>query len=294
MIHRFLSVFLIGSLAFMPALSTPAFGQEGAASADMVETFRQQLETDRERLFGMSREARHQYLARYFYDGTREERRAFKMALETVRQEWNFQEPKPEAVEPSRGAAAAKVAGSNITYDTGTVFGGGGTASQMLGNRFDTALDTGGNCCAAVESSGSITMITFDMILTFFGSVVWSLYSDVSGTMAMQVTSMARPGIMTGLNTLAVMSPTTANVYSNGTFLAGIWQFAPTMTGLAIDTGTTGGQGFHGISLNDGAVGTGLTTVTTGGMGVNAIFRVSGDVATPVELMDFTIEKGEN
>ena len=34
-----------------------------------------------------------------------------------------------------------------------------------------------------------------------------------------------------------------------------------------------------------------LTTVTTGGgMGLNAIFRVSGNVATPVELMNFQVK----
>ncbi|MEO1083368.1 MAG: hypothetical protein AAFY88_03930 [Acidobacteriota bacterium] len=137
-------------------------------------------------------------------------------------------------------------------------------------------------------------MVTFDMINTFFGSAVLSIYSDIVGTQAVQVTSMARAGVTPGLNTLAVAAPTTANTYMNGTFLAGIWQFDPTMTVLAVDTMSTGGQGFHGISLNDdamNAMGSLITDVTTGGgMGVNAIFRVSGNVATPVELMDFTIE----
>ncbi len=232
---------------------------------------------------------------------TREERRAAMQAYKTARED---EARRAGAVPSSKKSvtkletprkvvekAGVRLPGSNITYDTGTVFGGAGVASQMLGNRFDSALNPAGtSCCFPVETSGSITMITFDMVATFFGSAVWSLYSDIMGNTAVQVTSMARPGIMTGLNTLSVMSPTTANAYMNGTFLAGIWQFSPAMTGLAIDTGSTGGQGFHGISLNDGAVGTGLTTVTTGGMGVNAVFRVSGDVATPVELMSFEIE----
>ncbi|MEM8962310.1 MAG: hypothetical protein AAGD38_12575, partial [Acidobacteriota bacterium] len=78
----------------------------------------------------------------------------------------------------------------------------------------------------------------------------------------------------------------TDNVYMNGTFLAGIWQFNSN-TALAADSGTTGSQGFHGISLNDGAMGSMLTTI----MSRNMIFRVSGNVSTPVELMDFTIEQ---
>lgn len=188
----------------------------------------------------------------------------------------------PRAVE---GRAPLKVLGT-IQYDSGNVTGIAGIASQMVGNRFDSAATTGGVCCAAVPSSGSVTMITFDMVNTFFGSVVFSIYSNIVGTMAAQVTSMARPGIMTGLNTLGVMSPTTANAYMNGAFLAGIWQFDPTMTGLGVDTGTTAGQGHKGISLNDGAAGSMLTTLT----GINAVFRVSGDLLTPIELVDFEIE----
>ncbi len=192
---------------------------------------------------------------------------------------------------PNPAFQIAALGAGTIQYDTGTVFGTAGVASQMIGNRFDSAVNTvGTSCCFTVGSSGTITMITFHMVNTWFGSVVWSLFSDISGTMAMRVTSIGRSGVMTGLNTLSVMTPTTANAYMNTTFLAGIWQFDPSMTGLAVDTGTTGGQGFHAISLNDGGVGTGLTTVTTGGMGLNAIFRVTGQNLVPVELMKFEAE----
>ncbi len=284
---------LLFAIFFIPTVQ----GQD----ADAIESYRLKLETDRERLYGMSREERNAYMQQYFAAPTREERRAAKAALEQVRKEWDLagapeDSPADEAGvpgKPSRATVATKVAGTSIQYDTGTVFGISGIASQMVGNRFDSALNTLGTmCCVAVETTGSITMITFDMVNTFFGSVVFSIYSNIVGTMADQVTSMARPGIMTGLNTLSVMSPTSMNAYMNGTFLAGIWQFDPTMTGLGVDTGTTGGQGFHGISLNDAAVGTMLTTITTGGMGLNAVFRVSGDVVTPVELMSFSLEEG--
>ncbi|MEM7584511.1 MAG: hypothetical protein AAF560_14070 [Acidobacteriota bacterium] len=190
-----------------------------------------------------------------------------------------------------------RVPGTNITYDSGTVTGMAGQNSQTLGNRFDSALNPAGTmCCFPVETSGSITMITFDMVNTFFGSAVFSIYSNIMGTTANLVTSQARPGVMTGLNTLSVSSPGTANAYMNGTFVAGIWQFNTTMTAVGVDTGSTGGQGFHAVSLNDngsGPPGTGtmLTTVTTGGGGgLNVVFRVSGNVATPVELLNFDIE----
>lgn len=302
MLHRFhLPLRAAWITLALLAFATTSMGQEKPAEIQqdanwqervpaLKASFAQQLRADQAAIYAMSREERQQYVAAGFQSPDRATRRAFKLALEEVRQEWDIVEDKPEPPADNegskRGLEAAKVAGTNITYDTGTVTGGSiGTASQMVGNRFNTGSGL------PVETSGSITQITFDMVVTFFGSAVWSLYTDIVGTMADQVTSMARPGIMTGLNTLAVMSPTTDNAYMNGTFLAGIWQFDPTMTGLAYDTGSTNGQGFHGISLNDAAVGTMLnSTVTAGANPVNFIFRVSGDVVTPIELMDFTIE----
>jgi len=140
---------------------------------------------------------------------------------------------------------------------------------------------------------GSVTMITFNMANTFSNAAFFSIYSNIMGTTAVQVTSIMRTGLVAGLNTLSVMSPTTANNYMNGSFLAGIYQgVTDTATGtlLGVDTGTVNGQGFHAISLNDGDSGSMLTTVTNGGGGLNAVFRVSGNVSTPVELINFTIE----
>ena len=308
--YRYLAIALALAALVLPstlAQTGSASSSEGATSAPISDAefvalrdgFKAQLEADRERLYGFTRQQRNEYMGRFFGDPSRDRRRAFKAALEQFRTEWDFSnvadEPGAATADPNSGRAAAKVAGTNITYDTGNVVVANiGVASQMVGNRFDSALNVPGTaCCFPVETSGTITMITFDMVNTFFGSAVWSLYSNIVGTMAVQVTSMARPGIMTGLNTLAVASPTTVNAYANGTFLAGIWQFSPTMTALAFDTATVGGQGHHAISLNDGAAGSMLATVTNGGMNLNAIFRVSGNVAPPVELMDFTLESGD-
>jgi len=223
------------------------------------------------------------------------QRKAYQLAFKAVRPQ--LPALLGEAAETNNSTTtqfeSVRVPGTNITYDTGTVVNTGGVASQMIGNRFDTALDTSGVCCSPVETSGTVTMATFYMVNTFFSSAVFSLYSNVVGTAANQVTSMGRGGLMTGLNTITVNSPTTANQYANGSVLGGIWQFDPTMTALGLDTGTTGGQGFHAISLNDGAMGSMLTTVTSGGMGINAIFRMSGNLSSasvPVELIDFTIE----
>ena len=259
-----------------------------------VTVLQQQVLDDYTAMKDMSSQQRKDYRAILNKDKTKAERQVYNQAFKDVRAvlpeylgvstKQNNQSNKPDKQDKSLN----KIAGSNITYDTGTSSGTAGLANQMLGNRFDSALhalNTTAPCCFPVENTGSITMITFDMVNTFFNSAVWSLYSNVSGTMADRVTRMGM-GVTMGLNTVAV----TQN-YMNGSFLAGIFQFMTASTGIAVDTGTVGGQGFHAVSINDGTTGTMLTNVTTGGGGgLNAIFRVSGNVSTPVELINFKIE----
>ena len=263
-------------LATPAALTQPA---QGSAEEKLVEL--RELRPNAKAMAKMSREERRAAMQKWKATVEAEANRRG-----VVRRDGPRPLKTPRAV---AGGAPLKTVGT-IQYDSGNVTGTAGQSSQMLGNRFDSAATTGGACCSPVPSSGSVTMITFDMVNTFFNSAVFSIYSNIAGTMAAQVTSKAIPGVMTGLNTFDIMTPTTANAYANGAFLAGIWQFDPTMTALGVDTGTRAGQGFHAISLNDGANASMLTTVTSGGMGLNAVFRVSGDLLTPIELVDFEIE----
>ncbi len=268
----------------LAAITLIAFAGLLLAEGDQAERYagREHVKIDHEAMKSMTREEKRAYMETYWKAREDEARRAGVVPgsggfvrLETPRRV--EERPRP------------RVPGTNITYDTGTVSGTAGMASQVLGNRFDSALNPPGTmCCFPVATTGSSTLITFDMVNTFFSSAIWSLYSNVMGATAMRVTSAGVPGgVMGGLNTATV-----ANSYMNGAFLAGIFQFMPASTGLAVDTGSLSGQGFHAISINDGTTGTMLTNVTTGGGGgLNAIFRVSGNVATPVELMDFEIEE---
>lgn len=192
-------------------------------------------------------------------------------------------EPRPVG-EPRK--PAAKVAGTSIQYDSGTVTGtfNAGAPSRAVGNRYDTASG------APVENSGTITMMTFEMVQTFGSSAVLSLYSDIMGTTANPVTSVSVVA-GTGLNTHTLNPTMTDNQYANGTFLAAVFQFVVTSTAVGIDTGTFMGQGFHGVHLNDNTVmgdpgGNDLQTMGNR----NVVLRVSGNVVTPVELMDFEVE----
>ncbi|MEM8934736.1 MAG: hypothetical protein AAGE94_26305, partial [Acidobacteriota bacterium] len=129
------TVSLLVVLLWMPAVAA----QEVTIQAQVLsqETLRQQLEADRAELFAMSPEERHAYMRQYFDHPDRETRRAFKSALEQVRLEWNIPgyTGGPTTIDPpSRERAAVKVAGSNITYDTGTIGPVLGVNSQMVGN----------------------------------------------------------------------------------------------------------------------------------------------------------------
>ncbi len=261
----------------------------GTVSAIADETFDpallQKVEDDYMAMMPMTRDERQAYWQANVNDLERSERLTYQRAYKSL-------VPSLPAMPPAAGSSSGatdsnvRVPGTNITYDAGV---GTGTqivpSSIMFGNQFDVALNGAGTMTESVETTGSVTQITFSMN-TAAGSdnVFWSLMSNVSGTMASVVTSASIPTVP-GLNTVTVAVP-----YSNGTFLAGVWFISgDTLQG---STGTVGGQGFHGISINDIAA-TGLQPATSGGMGVNAIFRVSGDVlqaTVPVELMDFTIE----
>jgi len=270
-----------------------------AASYAEITAIQQEVLDDYAKMKNMSSQQRKEFRTQLFAGKSRQQMKAYTKTIKQVKGMMPEYLGVTSKTDPAKvgkrqikiNKSAKRVAGTSITYDTGTVTGTAGLASKMLGNRFDSALNTAGTmCCFPVESSGSITMITFNMVATSFGTGVWSLYSNIMGATAVQVTSMSIVA-MTGLNTLSVMSPTTANAYMNGAFLAGIFQFNIANTGLAVDSGTTGGQGFHAISIVDAAPGTALANVTTGGGGgLNAIFRVSGNVSTPVELINFTIE----
>jgi len=277
------------------------FGSHAAQAQVNLTEAEQSVVDHYKNMQSMGSEERKTYREQLFSGMSRSEQKSFQEAFKSIRSRLpELLGIEDTATETNKNQASAnsgqsvRVPGSGIQYDSGNTTGTAGVASQMVGNRFDTAINTMGTaCCSPVETSGTITMATFEMVNTFFGSAVFSVYSNVVGTGAVQVTSMAYPGLMTGLNTITLGGGGTANAYANGSFLAGIWQFDPTMTAIGVDTGTTGGQGHHGISLNDGAMGTMLTNLTS----LNAVMRLQGNLVTasvPVELIDFTIEEDQD
>ena len=221
----------------------------------------------------------------------REERKAYQVFRRS--EAAKTQAPGYQALPESRQVAErlAKVAGTSIQYDSGTVTGTFTAADlgRFVGNQYASAFNAAGTAVVPVEQTGTITMLTFDMVRTFMSTVTWSLYSGIMGTSARQVDSVIIP-VATGLNTFTVDPMNSVNVYQNGAFLAGIWQFNVMSTAIGVDTNSAG------LGLNLATINDPQTTAPNTGMGLrdvggqNAVFRISGNLVTPVELIDFKIE----
>ena len=238
-----------------------------AGSLWAQETNRFGVEWDAEAVQAMSKTERLAY------------QRQYKDALEAAARQAGAIPSQPKSTQPSgRTAPVPRVPGSSITYHSGTLSAATGS-SVSVGNRFDTALTTMG-ALGPVEMSGSITMVTVDMAAVS-GNAFISVFDQLAGTTANQITSMSTP-MVTGLNSITL--PAALN-YVGSSFLAGVWNFTGGGDTVNVATGTAGGQGFHGMSINDGNPGNGFNAFTM----TNGTVGVGGNVATPVELMGFEI-----
>ena len=164
-----------------------------------------------------------------------------------------------------------------IYYDDGVQTHFPGVSSFCYGNQFDTF--GGAN---PVMVSGSVTAMSFFMVAgAGTDNVFVSVFGPVSGTAASVLTSASIP-LTAGSNAWNNHVFATPVNYPGSSFLAGIWYIAGDTVGLA--SGTTGGQGYHGMWIND-VVGTQFALLST----INGMVGASGDVL-PVELMTFTVQ----
>jgi len=162
-----------------------------------------------------------------------------------------------------------------ITYDDGTLTAFPAISSYCYGNQFNTANGAG------VMASGSVTAVQFFMAPgAGTDNVFLSVFGPVSGTAASVLTSASVPAASNTFNMHTFATPIN---YGGASFLAGVWYISGDTVGLG--TGTAGGQGYHGMLINDIA-GTGFQPLST----LNALVRASGDVMIPVELMTFSVQ----
>ena len=272
--HRILLALVI---VVTSGLALTLSGQTDPSETQQPGEWRKRL--DRDALRAMSKEERRAAVLAH-----RAEQEAMARELGIEQEPAGYKrlpEPIPVAKRQTR------VPGTSIQYDSGVVTGFITLADlgRSAVNRFDNALNANGTAISPVQASGSLTMITFNMLQTFLNSAYWSLYSDIMGTTANFLTDVGVP-VNTGLNTINIGDfGTTQSTYMGSSFLAGVFQFNTMYTRVAVDSNSTAGQGFHAYSIND-VVGTLLNSLGSN----NFVVRVSGNVASPVELMNFEIE----
>ncbi|MEM8964367.1 MAG: hypothetical protein AAGD38_22970 [Acidobacteriota bacterium] len=161
--------------------------------------------------------------------------------------------------------------GISINYDDGVANMAPTVTSNSYGNQFNTG--NGG----PVKSYSVSTMNFFMTTASGTDNVFVSVFGMVNGTTAPVLTSVSVASTPGAFATHTFATP----IAGTGTFLAGVWYTGGDVPGLG--TGTAGGQGHHGMRIND-IVGTGFTLIP----GVNALVGVS-TAFVPVELQSFSI-----
>ncbi len=213
-------------------------------------------------------------IAQSVVDGDAEQMKKIKMKDDPVNRSGPMTRVLPAPVRTAlAGPPPAKGGPVAVVYDDGivTAVPDSGSTGFCVGNQFNTAY-------GARIRTYSVTMLTF-FIATGAGTdgVFVSLYGAVSGTMAPFIEDILIPTVNSGGFNTVTIGP-----YGGaGSFLAGVWYVADDTVGLG--SGTVGGQGHHGMVIND-IDGTGFATLP----GLNALVRAKY-VVIPVELMDFTV-----
>jgi hypothetical protein len=196
----------------------------------------------------------------------------------------------------SLGPAVPKAFGT-ITYDTLFLSSLPIIPDRTFGNRFNTALTPGSTAIGPVQVNGSVTHLTWVMwgntTQPTWGLFFLTIFGPVSGTTAPVLATVALAGA--GGTAPGILSWTLSPAvnYAGPSFLVGLYNSnsltSPPWNGPfpVFDANTNAGQGFHGMGINwNTTTGTGFVPMTT----LNAIMRPRGNVLTPVELMNFTVE----
>lgn len=189
---------------------------------------------------------------------------------------------KTDSAAKTRGAAGTKAVGT-ITYDDGvitTTFGGG----AIIGNRFDT------HTSVPVLASGTVSTVVG--VLQPGGAVTNSSAFFViegpqtAGGGATAIFSSATTGL-----TAATETVTFTGIGANYTGSSFFVLFGDNANSYipAFGTGTTNGQGHHGMVGYTGGQFPDITSTFDFGNTLNGLVRASGNIL-PVELIEYGVE----
>lgn len=187
------------------------------------------------------------------------------------------------AREGDANASASRAVGT-ITYDDGVIttsFGGG----AIVGNRFDThdggvqvlASGTVSTVVGVVIPGPSLTTNSAGFVLEgpqTVGGGAFALFSSFTGGLTAATETVVFPNL--GVN------------YTGSSFFVLFGDFANSYV-PAFGTGTTAGQGHHGVVGYTGGMGPNITSTFDFGNTLNALVRATGNIL-PVELIEYGVE----
>jgi hypothetical protein len=218
-----------------------------------------------------------------------EERRGLWMALKRTQLQRrgapsrkNYREMPRRALHPQRAVASPQSVGT-IKYDSGafsTGFGGG----AIVGNHFNThtgipvlASGTVSTVQAVVEQGTNFTQTTSNAGFVLLGP-------QTGGGGAMAIASNFTTA--TGTTDTLTFTGLAAN-YTGSSFYVLFGDFASSYIPV-FGTGTTNGQGHHGVVGYTGGMGPNITGTFNLGGTLNGFVRSTGNIV-PVELMSFDV-----
>lgn len=186
---------------------------------------------------------------------------------------------------PARNVAPPQRLVGTIVYDQNNpdiTFGGG----AIIGNRFDTAVGD------PVLTSGSVSSVVAVVQQgPAFGTMDDSAGFVLEGPQTVGGGAMALFSTFTNGLTATTETVTYTGigaVYPGASFFVLFGDFASSYV-PAFSSGTTQGQGHHGVVGYTGGMGPNITSTFNFGDTLNALIRVTGNVL-PVELMSFDVE----
>lgn len=269
------NVVLLGCLVAAVAVGFPLVNAQDRPAGESVEARAQALAD-------MAPEARRAELKKM----SAEERRELWFALKRDQGEPLARgaglTPKPLADGPTAAPEGPQKLIGSIVYDdgVGTVTFGGGA---IIGNRFDTA--TGNPLLASGTISTVVGVVAQGPAFTTSsaGFVIEGPQTGGGGAFAIFSTFTGATGA-TDTVTFSGLGVS----YTGSSFFVLFGDFANSYVPV-FGTGTTQGQGHHGVVGYTGGMGPNITSTFDFGDTLNALVRVTGNVL-PVELMSFEVE----
>lgn len=180
-----------------------------------------------------------------------------------------------------RGEAESLAVGS-ITYDDGVIstsFGGG----ALVGNRFDTHTSIPVFTSGTVSTVQAVVVQGATFTTSSAGFVLLGPQTGGGGAMAIFSTFTTATGTTDTVTFTGIGANYTAN-----SFFVLFGDFAQSYV-PAFGTGSTNGQGFHGVVGYTGGMGPNITGTFNLGGALNGLVRATGNIV-PVELMSFDVE----